>query len=151
MHEILWDTDVGATCGRPTPDYEQRGFIPILSNYGLIIEKEINNIYEHYDSVVYVDKYVIMPNHIHMIVVINNGCVNGRPQVAPTLSRVIKQFKGSITKKIGFSLWQKSFYDRIIRNEKEYKTISNYIYENPFRWQKDCYNPINDDESEVQS
>ena len=82
---------------------------------------------ETYDAVD-VAKHVIMPNHIHMIIVIavNGG---GRTQFAPTISRVIKQFKGSITKQIGFSLWQRSYHDHIIRDEKEYLRIAQYIQE----------------------
>jgi len=64
-----------------------------------------------------------------MIINVNDD--SGRTQFAPTISRIIKQFKGSITKKIGYSVWQKSFHDRIIRNEKEYWQITEYINNNP--------------------
>ncbi|MEG1193928.1 MAG: hypothetical protein RSG50_12015 [Clostridia bacterium] len=63
---------------------------------------------------------------------------NGRTQFAPTLSRIIKQFKGSITKQIGFSIWQKSFNDRMIRNEQGYREVWQYIDTNPLKWEKDC-------------
>jgi hypothetical protein len=62
-----------------------------------------------------------------------------RPEVAPTLSRVIKQFKGAVTKKAGFPVWQKSFYDHIIRNEQDYVEVWNYIDTNPARWGEDKY------------
>jgi len=79
-----------------------------------------------------------MPNHIHIIIVLQCG-ENGRPKVAPTISRIIQQFKGSISKQIGFSIWQKLFHDHIIRNEKKYQKIWEYIDTNPLKWEDDCY------------
>jgi len=111
---------------------------PNLTAIGELVEMEINIIPTKYEDIT-IDKYVIMPNHIHMIIV-NSG--DGRPQVAPTVSRVVKQFKGSIAKKVGFSIWQKSFHDRIIRNETEYRQIWQYIDENPIKWDEDKYNDL---------
>lgn len=71
-----------------------------------------------------------MPDHIHMIIDIISPDI-GRTQFAPTISRVIKQFKGSITKQIGFSPWQRSFNDHIIRNQAEYAAYWRYIENNP--------------------
>jgi len=127
---ILWETNVGATCGRPNETQH-------LSDIGKIIDSEINKIKSYYDNVS-VNKYVIMPNHVHMIIILESS-ESGRPQVAPTISRIIQQFKGSITKKVKQTVWQKSFYDRIIRNEKEYLQIYNYIETNPLKWEEDCY------------
>ena len=131
-HELLGQIDVGANCVRPC-----------LSGQGHIVEKEIHVLSETYDAVE-VNKYVVMPNHLHMIIVINDsGRIDdsGRTQFAPTISRIVKQFKGSITKQIGFSIWQRSFHDHIIRNEKEYLKIWQYIDENPMKWQEDCFYP----------
>jgi len=83
------------------------------------------------------DKYVIMPNHMHMIIVLHPG--NGPAKLAPTISRIIQQFKGSISKQVGFSIWQKSFYDHIIRNDQEYEKIYDYIETNPLKWEEDKY------------
>lgn len=121
---LLWK-NVGANCVRPLDQ------LP-LSKIGIVIENEIyklNTVYEN----IKVDKYQIMPNHIHLIIFIYEDS-NGRTQFAPTISRIIKQFKGSITKQIGFSIWQKSFYDRIIRNENEYQSVWNYIHNNPLKY-----------------
>lgn len=121
---LLWK-NVGANCVRLLDQ------LP-LSKIGIVIENEIyklNTVYEN----IKVDKYQIMPNHIHLIIFIYEDS-NGRTQFAPTISRIIKQFKGSITKQIGFSIWQKSFYDRIIRNEKEYQEVWNYIHNNPLKY-----------------
>ena len=51
----------------------------------------------------------------------------GRPQVAPTVERMVKQFKGAATKKIGAPIWQKSYIEHVIRNKKDYQIRSNYI------------------------
>ena len=94
---------------------------------------------QYYDSVE-VTKYVVMPNHIHMIIIIRDTInYSGRTQFAPTVSRVVKQFKGSVTKKIGHSIWQRSFHDHIIRDENDYLRIWKYIDENPSNWMDDCY------------
>lgn len=121
---LLWE-NVGANCVRPL---EQ---LP-LSKIGIVVENEIHKLNTVYENIK-VDKYQIMPNHIHLIIFIYEDS-NGRTQFAPTISRIIKQFKGSITKQIEFSIWQKSFYDRVIRNEKEYQSVWNYIHNNPLKY-----------------
>lgn len=118
--------NVGANCVRPKIE---------LSYIGNMIKREIDKIKLIYQNV-NIDEYIIMPNHIHMIIQIDDG----RTQFAPTLSRIIKQCKGNITKQIGYSIWQKSFYEHIIRNEKELYKIKEYIQYNPLNWKKDKYN-----------
>ncbi len=105
-----------------------------LSPIGRTTEDEIKNISDIYEQIA-IDKHVVMPNHIHMIILI----LSGISQHTPTLSRIVQQFKGAVTKRIGFSIWQKSFYDRIIRNEKEYLKIWEYIDTNPAKWKEDRY------------
>ena len=112
-HEMLGTINVGANCVRPV----------LLSEYGETVEREIAILSETYAAVDVVC-HVVMPNHIHMIIVINNAePTSGRTQFAPTISRVVKQFKGSVTKKMGFSIWQKSFHNHIIRYEDDYLCI----------------------------
>ncbi|MDD6989530.1 transposase [Ruminococcus sp.] len=118
----LWK-NVAANCVRQNITHE-------LSDIGKLVDNEIQKIETIYDSIT-VDKYCIMPDHIHMILFIDT---KRRTQFAPTISRVIKQFKGAITKKLGFSIWQKSFNDEIIRNEKAYLEIWRYIDENPVKY-----------------
>jgi len=96
-----------------------------------LVETAILSLSEHYDNVI-VDKYCIMPDHIHMILIIRSD-MSGRMISAPTLSNVIGQMKRWVSKQIGFSMWQKSFYDRIIRDEEEYLKIWKYIDENPIK------------------
>ena len=97
----------------------------ILSQYGKIVNKAINNIANIYENIS-VDKYVIMPDHVHMILrITNNG---GRMVSAPTVIAGIKRY---VSKKCGVSIWQKSYYDHIIRNQKDYNEIWEYIEHNP--------------------
>jgi len=128
--EFFWEVSsmrsVGAACGRPP-----------LSVIGLCVQEEIRNLTCAYDLLT-VDKYVIMPNHIHMILRIHSS-VNGRPQAAPTIARAINKFKGSATRKAGFPIWQKGYHDHIIRNEADYRRIWEYIDTNPAKWREDCY------------
>ena len=77
-----------------------------------------------------------MPNHLHILVEITAD-ENGRPQVAPTLSQMIQQFKGAVSKRIGKPIWQKLFMEHVIRDCQDYVTRLNYIYKNPLRWLDD--------------
>ena len=118
---------VGATSGRP-PDIE-------LSLCGKIVGEAIQNITIAYPELS-VDSYVIIPNHIHLLLRVRAD-ERGRPMVAPTISRVIKQLKGYVSKQIGKTIWQKSFYDHIIRDREDYEEHLKYISENPVRWHDD--------------
>lgn len=102
-----------------------------LYNAGTIIQKHTKNIEELFNNIK-IDEYVIMPNHIHMIIEITEKTETNIP-------RIIKQFKGCITKELGYSIWQKSYYEHIIRNEKEYFKIKEYIRNNVINWNKDKY------------
>jgi REP element-mobilizing transposase RayT len=118
---------------------------PRLSNEGVTVEKAIENVSKIYRNIK-IDKYVIMPSHVHMIVAIqesNGPCLesNGRAMRAPTISGIINQMKGYTTKQIGYSIWQKLFHDHIIRNENEYKKIAEYIENNPANWEDDDLYP----------
>ena len=123
----FWQSVVGASIARPQKHYDIK-----LSEYGKIADDAINNIGKIYPNVT-VDSYVIMPDHIHLILIIHSDeC--GRAMHAPTMMRVIQQMKGYITKQIGSSIWQKSFFDHIIRNREDYEEHVKYIYENPMKW-----------------
>ena len=76
------------------------------------------------------DQYVIMPNHIHMII----HKTNGNP-----IASDVRSFKVLVTKAIGKSIWQRSFYDHIIRDETDYMIKWKYIDENPAKWADDEY------------
>jgi REP element-mobilizing transposase RayT len=114
-----------------------------LTEYGKIVDKSIK-IADSRATII--DKYVIMPNHIHMIIVltaasgsgIHGGGTAGDRGRSP-LQYVVRNIKSYATKQIGFSPWQKSFHDHIIHNRNEYQRISDYIEKNPEKWHNDCY------------
>ena len=106
-----------------------------LSPYGEIVDRTIHEISNHYPSVS-VDHYAVMPNHIHLLLQIHTDG-DGQPVVAPSISRVIKHMKGAVTRQAGIPVWQKGFYDHVIRGEKEYQEIWNYIERNPMKWNQD--------------
>ena len=57
--------------------------------------------------------------------------------IAPTISTVVRLMKGTASKQAGFSLWQKGFHDHVIRNDKDYQEVWNYIEGNPGKWAED--------------
>lgn len=92
-----------------------------------------------------IDKFIIMPNHVHCIIYIQGG------HTGPPLYEVVEWFKTMSTNeyirgvKSGLyppfnkRIWQRNYYERIIRNEAEYQRIWTYIDENPLRWADDEY------------
>jgi putative transposase len=131
-------------------DLSQQPIIPkmILNQYGDIAEKQWYWLSEQYQYVV-LHAFVVMPNHIHGIIEINRAHVRtGRdlslqPKIK-SLSELIGAYKTTISKQIhliGFLefQWQRSFHEHIIRGEKSFKTISDYIYNNPVNWKQDNF------------
>ena len=117
----------------------------VLTKAGKIVETYIsstNNIQN-----VNVENYVIMPNHIHMIIRIypdekENGTSWAPSPTNQLIPHIISTFKRFCNAQYGENLFQRSYHDHIIRNAKEYEHIWNYIQLNPSRWQYDCfYNP----------
>ena len=128
---FFWASDpVGADIIRPSHQ--------MLSRYGIIVEQAIIGIPQHYGGTD-VDKYVIMPNHVHMILTLSQ--THRRMISAPTksVSTIIGQMKRFSSKTCGVSFWQKGFHDHIIRDEAEYLRICEYIENNPAKWQEDIY------------
>lgn len=107
------------------------------SGAGRIAEENLLAIPSHFPHVM-IDKYVIMPNHVHAILVIEGACAE-RACPFPTLSTVVGSYKSSVSKAVGFPVWQKSFYDHVIRNESDYQMIWQYIENNPVKWELDRF------------
>lgn len=122
--------------------------LPQLTPQGTIVNEYILSINEKYPSVK-IDKYIIMPNHIHIIICIDNngrGNPNGRENPSPTVSNVIGWLKYNATKQISETsdtkdniVFQRSFHDHIIRDENDYIRICEYIENNPLKWAEDCF------------
>ncbi|APC91404.1 MULTISPECIES: transposase [Francisella] len=139
----------------------------ILNDCGRVAFETLRNIPEFYDSA-FLDEFVVMPNHIHAILIIENDIVNvgtehcsvlsntdkesmtARCAVTTNkkinLSQIIKSYKNVCTKNIKNNLgfknfqWQRSFYDHIIRNKQSLIKIREYIQNNPAKWHLDKYN-----------
>ena len=114
-----------------------------LTSYGEIADQCINQLDRFYEHLS-VDLYVIMPNHIHILLFVkpmdNNAFESGQSRTpVPTgansvVSRFVSTFKRFCNKEYGQNIWQARFYDHIIRNQKDYEEHANYIYKNPVRW-----------------
>lgn len=100
-----------------------------LTPIGEKVNEAINFIDINYDGIS-VDKYVIMPDHIHMILKIGTG---GRGDPPLQIHDVVGRFKSFTTHEFGTALWQRSFYDHIIRGEGDYLEIWEYIENNPYK------------------
>ena len=106
---------------------------------GEIAEQQLLLLKERY-SFLTVDQYVIMPNHIHAILIFDDKAAGASPR--PTLSDVMCAYKSLTTRECrrrGFKekLFQASFFEHIIRNLDDYQNIAKYIYDNPCQWYYD--------------
>ena len=109
----------------------------VLNRFGQYAEDCILNIKKIYPEVI-LDKYVIMPNHVHAIFIISGMKEN------KSISTVIGQYKKAVTKRIReidleMEVWQRSFHDHVIRNQAGYEKIWQYIDDNPRKWEEDCF------------
>ena len=118
--------------------FEKKCLFEISENrnpFGQYAAQGFEEISIHYPDVT-VDKYVVMPNHVHAVIYVRGEKSN--------LTRVVGSYKSYVTKKIhetspDLRVWQTSFHDHIIRNERSYQNIWLYIDSNPENWEKDCF------------
>ena len=114
------------------------GGFPVPKPYGVVAEKYIRNVPE-------IEKYVIMPDHIHMIIRLDNGSmwastpttgVGADAHIRPRnkVSSIVRSIKILTTKEIGEAIFQRSYYDHVIRNQRDYDEIWQYIENNPRKW-----------------
>ena len=121
----------GDPCGRP--DHR-------LTEYGSILVQCLAETESLYG--VTLSPFVIMPNHIHFLCHIGEQRATAR--VAPTLGRIVGAFKSLAANRcreagLDGALWQRSFYEHIVRSDAEYREITEYIMTNPVRWAEDPY------------
>jgi REP element-mobilizing transposase RayT len=110
-----------------------------LSPSGKIVSKKWNELPRHYRNI-WLDRYVIMPNHLHGILVI----IERNDSLPVTISEMIRGFKSfsareinKTKKQMNMPVWQRNYYEHIIRDEQEWATIRDYIEVNPLRWHDD--------------
>lgn len=120
LSDVVGRDDLG------TPSYEIK-----LTQNGEIAEKYIKMIPEKYNDII-LDNYVIMPDHIHLLLSLNGASGSSRPTAS--ISKIIGALKRLINKETGKNIFQASFYDHVIRNENDYIIKYNYIANNPVRW-----------------
>lgn len=108
-----------------------------LTELGKVVKDAILNISKIYPYVL-TDYYVIMPNHVHLILRIDDA-EGGRQVASPTISTIVGNMKRAVSKTIGYGIWQRSFHDHVIRDAKDYNEIADYIEANPLNWEKDCF------------
>ena len=124
-----------------------------LTEYGKIVERIINQMPDSLKT--RIDEYVIMPNHIHLIVIIDNSdelrairaeaSINLPAQRRSVISKTVGYIKMNTSKAIrkefgDVRVWQRGFYDHIIRDRDDYANVVEYIRYNPLRWQYDSLN-----------
>ncbi len=112
-----------------------------LTRYGEIAEKYIKQLDKFYNNVAVIS-YVIMPNHIHIMLFVKANENGPSRTPVPTAqntvaARFLSTFKRFCNKECGENIWQYRSNDHIIRNRKYYEEHLQYIYENPLRWQFD--------------
>ena len=121
-----------------------------LTYYGAIADKYIRQMDSFYSDIS-VDNYVIMPNHIHLLICITTNenemekCVGLQKSenVNSKISRFVSTFKRFCNKEYGENIWQSRFYDHVIRGEKDYREVWEYIENNPAKWLEDKLHPSN--------
>jgi REP element-mobilizing transposase RayT len=121
--------------------------VPQLTEYGEIVDRIINSVSKHCQATV--ECYVIMPNHIHLIVAIRDtpelraiheSPLRGRSIISKTVGYIKMNASKEIHDKFGdMPVWQRSFHDHVIRDRRDYEKIAKYINKNPLKWQHDCF------------
>ena len=116
-----------------------------LTKFGNVVDERIrsmNDVYDHIKT----EKYVIMPNHIHLLIHIydrDKTCGKGTSRTPSPTNALIPSYVSTLkrmcNRSIGMDIWQRSYHDRVIRGEKEYQMIWQYVDTNPIRWELDCF------------
>ncbi len=128
-----------------------------LTERGRIVDELIQNVPAHLG--VRVDAYVIMPNHVHLLLAIEASTECRALHEAPLREEYFadkrKRERSAISKTVGYikmnaskrirahygdeKIWHRRFHDHVVRNQRDYDMIAEYIQQNPLRWQKDCF------------
>jgi len=109
-----------------------------LTRYGRTVDKYINQLNNFYDHII-IDSYVIMPNHVHILLVIKEDAVAQKSNTAQNtvVAKFVSTLKRFCNKEFGENIWQYRSYDHIIRDWQDYDAHLRYIDENPLYWKRD--------------
>lgn len=113
----------------------------ILTEYGKIVARQLetmNSLYENID----VEKFIVMPNHVHLLVRVLESSSGSSGTPTPTndvIPRFVSTLKRYCNKSFGENVWQRSYYDHIIRDDKDYLNIWQYIDCNYMKWKIDRF------------
>ena len=114
-----------------------------LTDYGETVERYIlsgNRI-----PGIHVEKYVIMPNHVHILLQVENTLAEGTSRAPSPTNALIPHFVSTLKRfchrDIGKLIFQRSYHDHVIRGKRDYLKIWEYIEHNPARWEEDCFYP----------
>lgn len=144
----------------PAYDYAQAGayFITVCTHHRelLLVDDGIRDVVlqawlslpARFPSVV-LDEFVVMPNHVHGVMVLG-GAASGAPtQDAISLATAVRAFKSlsavagnKLLNRPGRPFWQRTYYEHIVRNEADLNRIRQYIRDNPANWESDPENPL---------
>ena len=102
----------------------------LLSPEGKIAADAINEIPAHYTRVE-IDESIVMPDHVQILISI---CADPEDPYTANLNDIIRAYKSAVSRKCGRQVWQRSYYDHIIRNDKDYMETVDYIQGNPAEW-----------------
>ena len=118
----------------------------MFSDIGKVVEQVVS-------AMPHVEKYVIMPNHVHLLIRIpapsgpveidgpmgTSAPTQGKRHAGVSIPRLIRYLKRRTTQILGQSVWQRSYHDHIVRSDGDYLRIWDYIRTNPAKWREDCY------------
>jgi putative transposase len=124
-----------------------------LNPYGRVVEECWGSICEHFQNVE-LGAFIVMPNHIHGIIFIRGAGEIGARHASPlpshgtsprSLGTIVGSFKSAVTRRLGrefrkANIWQRNYYEHVIRNETEWDKIHRYIESNPAKWESDQEN-----------
>ncbi|MBW4053973.1 MAG: transposase [Proteobacteria bacterium] len=118
-----------------------------LNEIGMIAQDAWDDLPKHY-SHVELDQFVIMPNHVHGIVVLNAAVeISPKRHGFPEIVRAFKSFSAKRVNQLrvnpGCPMWQRNYFERVIRNEDDLSKAREYIVNNPMKWELDKENPAN--------
>jgi len=129
------------TCLLGKIDQPDSGPLQMVMNvYGEIVKNTWLDLPNHVSNI-RLHEYIVMPNHIHGIIEIDNA--TGKPQPLPEIVRQLKTFSARRINRLrdtpAHAIWQRNYYEHIIRNEQAYLKIAEYIQTNPLQWREDTY------------